>query len=183
MEIIIILIFVLLIINNNLISEEQSKRKIFNKVNNAFELRGDAGLNYFELEYRRYWIPILSSDIFLRLNDGGGINVGASVYPPSFYFFELLFLQGFIGSPYYKETIVDGPVFNPEYVYGLKYGIKLPFLKDRFIFSVSVGKNWIVDKNYCYNCGFPPPGITFIPKHKVEYRQSDLFDIGFGIRF
>jgi hypothetical protein len=148
---------------------------------NRIEVRyGEEGGTF---EYRHSWIPMLSTDLYLSTNVLRGIGAGISFDPIS-----LLSFQGSFGFPVGSDQPTDGPVFDPEYTYGVRGAVLIPLnlLQSRLYVSLSGGKVWIVDKNYSAGGGLLPPygnDVVVPVTASKETRTMEFFEIGLGIRF
>jgi hypothetical protein len=134
-------------------------------------------------EYRHSWFSFLSSDLYLSTDPMRGIGVGLSVDPVS-----VLSFQGSFGLPSHTERIVDEPVFNPTYTYGVRgaFLIPLELLQSRIYVTLSGGKTWVVDTDYNPSGGLwlPRTDDTVVPTTvRKEVRTVDFVELGVGIRF
>jgi hypothetical protein len=148
---------------------------------NRIEVRyGEEGGTF---EYRHSWIQMLSTDLYLSTNMMRGIGAGISFDPISF-----LSFQGSFGYPVGTDKTTDGPVFDPEYTYGVRGAVLIPLklLQSRLYVSLSSGKVWIVDKNYSSGGELLPPyssDVVVPVATGKETRTMEFFEIGLGIRF
>lgn len=148
---------------------------------NRIEVRyGEPGATF---EFRHSWLPFLSSDLFISSNGRRGAGFGISVDP-----IPVISVQGVLGYPPYRDAVVDGPVFDPEYNYGFRGAFLVPLnlAHSRLYISLSAGKVWVVDKNYNPRSGFlpVPPSDEIIPAStRKEVRTLEFFELGLGLRF
>ena len=133
------------------------------------------------LEYRRQWLPVLSTDALLSL-DKPGVGLGITFSP-----YWIVFVQGVVGTGSYEDVpAADGPAqFKPNYQYGWKVGIHVPVspTKSGIFFTIAAGQLKFVQNQYQYNGGGliigPPP----TPLYRTETRTAEVFSVGFGLSF
>ncbi len=171
-------IILLLTVNHDLYSN-QNEEMVNSYKKNRVEFGFALELNHVEINYQRFWLPFLSTGLHILPIKPGGINFGISVYPISFAQIAI-----FIGKPVLTENIIDGPTYNADYNYGIRYGVIIPVIKkDEFFVSISNMNVWFVDRDYNYTSGFYLPEAEVVQKTRREIRKYNFFKLGVGIKF
>ncbi|MDP2208644.1 MAG: hypothetical protein Q8K98_07700 [Bacteroidota bacterium] len=172
-------IILLLTLDNDLYSN-QDEDMVNSYKKNSVEFGFALELNHVEINYRRLWLPFLSTDMNFMPMQPGGINLGISIYPLSFLFFNC-----FYGYPVYNQySTCGGPSFTANYDYSIKYGVQIPIIrKDEYFVSISNMNIWFVDRDYNYTSGFYSSEVEVEQKTRREIRKYNFFKLGIGVKF
>ncbi|MBI4428596.1 MAG: hypothetical protein HY562_05715 [Ignavibacteriales bacterium] len=134
------------------------------------------------VEYRYEVIPFVSTDVVFAAGPPG-IGVGLSLVPLTY-----VFAQGVYGASSYQEVAtVDGPAeFRPDFAYAWRAGVHVPLNPKRgsFFLVLSGGDVWLVQNEYCSNCGGfltgPPPAA---PEYRKETKHFQVYGFGLVYKF
>ncbi len=169
------MVFIVDLSSGKLYAQAQASQ---NPANSSIEFRIGASTG-FEIQYSRRLLPVLTADILLQVFKTGP-SVGLTIAP-----LPILFLQARVGYPLYSGgQAEDAPTWKPDLMYAYRAGLCVPSKDSKVFINLSYGKLWVVDRDFCYNCGgFPPPGVVVIPQYRDEYQIFDLVSIGVGGTF
>lgn len=128
----------------------------------------------FALQAGYRWFKFLSTDLLGRTRPFT-IHAGMTFSPV-----EFIFLQGSVGfgKKNEDESLHSSTFFDPDFFYGLRAGIRIPFNKEVGI-VISSGTLWSVDWHYCYTCGFLHATRV---AYRVELREVPIMELGLSIR-
>jgi len=121
------------------------------------------------VEYRYRLVTFFTVDVVFAAGPPG-IGVGVSFVPLTY-----VFAQGVYGTSSYQEVaVIDGPVeFRPDFAYGWRAGAHVPLNPQRssFFLVLSGGDVWLVQNEYCSNCGGFLTGAPPAPEYGREKRH------------
>jgi len=168
---------------------------------NYIEYRGQLyhdGEYAHQIEYKRRWFDLLSTDVFVRsfhhssFELGGGITIRLP-------FVQMFYTQAAASVPF-NDAYPGGNVlpdcglwfpFKPDYSYTLRGGMLIPLGNPAtfpFYLTFSTGKSWYVDNNFrrvhwlSTDSDMPWSGEYEVRTHKVT-KEYGMFEAGIGIHF
>jgi len=153
--------------------------KRFGVERNAIEVRSMS--DDLELEYRHGWFGFFSTELFARAGqESREAGIGTSMY-----LLHVFFAQGAVGLGEKQYSVTDVAPFSADYILRARCGMLLPlgrFLEAPVYLSLSGGKTWFVQRDYCVNCGYmvrnPGP-----PRYEKFMLEEDRLQLGFGVQF
>lgn len=146
----------------------------------SFELRaGFSDAIFAMVEIRYQALDVVSADLF-GLVGPAEAGLGITIWP-----IPQVGMQGSVGLSNFSETLIDGPVFETDYVLGATAVLRFPLGRrsSSFFAALAVGLASYVDNDYCTNCGFIEDPVRFVPKYRTECRLRERLSVGFGRLF